>query len=287
MRSHYLLIVLGLLVILAFVGCGDDTSAPTQQAGSDLDPEFIAVQGEVEYFVDSTLDFFLNGLNNLTMLAGEDELIDPVHYGPVYPDSDFVSTSYAYGWHVVTITRNRTNYAVQMRDSVQFYGDGEVPGVGQVQRTSSNADSLYYKHSWLYGVHDTTGAHSNFEGDIDLRLNGLQGTVATVNGQHRMMVQSKYVLGDSFAYRDFEIEADLTDFEISKTGSGWAQGCPNTGTATGTVQMTFTSGENAPVITTWSFTLSFTDGTMSATVRHGNTYWDYEADVCQAPAVVI
>jgi len=283
MRSHKLLTVLGLIIVLAFAGCGDDSTAPTEQIGSDLDPEFMAVQGEIEYFADSTFQFFINGLSNLTLLAGEDEFIDPVHYGPVFPDSDYVSTSYMYGWHVVTIARNRTTYATQMCDSVQFYGDGEVPGIGQVTRGSENADSLYYKHIWSYNVHDTENTHTNYSGDVDFRLNGLQTSMATINGRHCMTVQAQYVFADSVVHRDFEFDTDLTDFEVERTGSGWAQGCPVTGTAAGTVQMSYTRDDNAPVTSTWSFTLAFTDGSMAATVRRGNTVWSYQADMCATP----
>lgn len=278
MRFHKLLAVLGLIAVIAFVGCGSDSSAPTQTTGSILDPEFVAVQGEIDFFVDSTLDFVVNGLANLTVLVGEDELIDPVHYGSIDPESDYVSSSYVDGWHVVTITRDRDNYGVYLQDSIQFNGP-----TGLVQQIPVSCAGLTYNHFWTYVVYDTSVSHSNYEGRCDMTFVGLDGSMATINGTHDLTIQSKYVDGDAITYRTFGFDADINDLGVAKTPVGWAQGCPSTGTVTGVIEMAYDDGDGTPVTTDWSYTLRFTDGTMSATVRRGTVVWTYSTDVCVTP----
>lgn len=277
MRSRKLLSVLGFIVLVgltfSFVGCGSDKT-PTGTTGSITDPDFVAVQQDVNYFVDSTLEFFVSGFGNMYALADQADTLDPVYYGPVYPDSDFVSATYVNGWHVIYISRNRSTHSTAMRDSVRFFSNG------MVQQAASNVDSLYYKHEWNFNFHDTTVTNTAFTGRTDLDITGLSGSLATIDGTHEMSISHKFVSSDSTVWRTCDFNADLSNFTVSKTPVGWAQGCPASGTISGTVQTTYKKDDAAEVSLTWTITLTFNNGTMSATITRGTTTWSYTSNVC-------
>ncbi|NOY88671.1 MAG: hypothetical protein GXO93_04665 [FCB group bacterium] len=277
MRSRKLLSVLGFIILvgltLSFVSCGSDKT-PTGATGSITDPDFVAVQQDVNYFVDSTLEFFVNGFGNMYALADQADTLDPVFYGPVYPDSDFVSATYVNGWHVIYISRNRSTHSTAMRDSVRFFSNGVV------QQTATNVDSLYYKHEWNYRFHDTTVSNTSYDGRVDFDITGLSGSLATINGSHIMSITHKFVSSDSTVWKTFDFSADLSSFTVSKTPVGWAQGCPAGGTINGTVKMTYKKDGASETYVTWKFTLSFNNGTMSATIKKGTTTWGYTSQVC-------
>ncbi|MFQ5453035.1 MAG: hypothetical protein ACE5D6_02465, partial [Candidatus Zixiibacteriota bacterium] len=231
----------------------------------------------VEFYVDSTIQFFLNGLGNLSALADGQDIFDPIHYGPFQPNNDSVNTSYLNGWHVIYIARDRSTYSTTLLDFVRFFSNG------QIQQSSNNVDSLYYKHEWSYSALDTTVSHSNYDGAVDFAIIGLQTTQATFAGSNDLTINTKFASVDSTVWRDFTISADLSNFVVKKTGSGWAQGCPSSGTISATVTMTYTKDTGTPVTTTWTFDLSFTNGTMTATAQLGNTTWDYTNNFCTAP----
>jgi hypothetical protein len=277
MRSHKITIALGLLALTVFaigmVGCGGSDNNPTSTAGSLTDPAFMAVQDQLDNIVDSTLTNIVNGFQNLTNVSGDGN-VNPVFYGPVQPDSDVVSATYAGGWHVVLVSRVRATYDTMLRDSVQFYANN---GVSQMPTA---VDSLYYRHQWRFNFGDTTVTHLGMSSSANLTIGGLQGNVATIDGSHEADINTKQVTADSTVWRSFSISADVTDLQVSKTFVGWAQGCPSSGTISGTIDMSYQKDDGTPMATSWTFTATFSDGTMSATVARGTTTWHYTTDVC-------
>ncbi len=275
MRSHKVTAILGLFALAAFgismVGCGSDS--PTSTAGSLTDPAFMAVQDQVDNMVDSTLVNIVNGFENLSNITN-DGGVDPVFYGPVKPDSDLVSVTYADGWHVVVVSRTRATFQSRLRDSVQFFsGDA-------VTQLPNNTDSLYYRHQWQFTFGDTAVTHAQLHSYSNMTIGGLQDSIANIAGQHEVQVQTKHVTADSTVWRNFTLNSDINDLQVAKTFVGWAQGCPNSGTITGTVAMSYRKDDSAPVQSTWEYSLSFSNGTMSATVTQGTTTWRYTTDVC-------
>jgi len=84
MRSFKSLSVLGFVLLacmsIVVVGCGSD-DAPTNNAGSLTDPNFIAVQEQVEALADSTIAFVLSGMQSSTAVSADGDII-PFLYSP-------------------------------------------------------------------------------------------------------------------------------------------------------------------------------------------------------------
>ncbi len=274
-QKHFLALSLVALSCFALLiaGCGSDDT-PTKETGSLNDPGFVAVQTQVNSFLDSTAAFIESTLGTMGAVSTYNDYIDPIYYGPVQPDSDVVSVTYVDGWHVVYINRVRDTYGVVLRDSIQFFKDDAV------FQSGVDSDSLYYRHKWLYTVGDTSVSYGAFTGSTDLVCTGLNGITTTVNGDHYWFAKVKNVTDNGTTWREIEITADLNNFTVNKTLNGWDSGCPVSGTITATIESSFKSGDAAPVNTTWSLSLSFNNGTMSAQVERGNYVWSYSRNVC-------
>ncbi|MEW5995290.1 MAG: hypothetical protein AB1744_12990, partial [Candidatus Zixiibacteriota bacterium] len=255
-------ILLAGLLVLA-VGCGKDKEKSTEPADFN-DPNFVAVQGEIERFVDSTLDFFTSGVSNIQGLA-TDTIVDPILYSPTPIDTvtDSVSASYESGWHVVYIGLNRENFASVLRDSIRFLNDG-VP-----QQNPSGLDQLLYKHYWAYNMTDTTVTHFSFTGNNDFNFTGLDTDEATIAGAHDMSVHWKQVTADSTVWRDYDIDATVTNVHIRKTPVGWINQCPVSGAVSGAVQMIYQKDTDAPDTTNWTVNVVFDNGSAWFSVVSG------------------
>lgn len=283
MRLGKICLVLGVTVLsgllVALFGCGSDDKS-TGDGVNYNDPEFLVVQNEVSSFVDSTLSFFTHGLGNIGTVPG-DTVVDPVKYGPRPPDFDSTKdtavATYANGWHVVYFAIHRDAYDAILRDSIQFIKDG------QPQQTSSDLEELVYKHFWQYNVIDTAVTHRSYTGNTDYTFAGLNTSIATIDGANDLQVHSKYVSTDSTIWRDINFEAALTDIEVGKTGSGWAQNCPNSGSVSAAVGMVYQKDSDAPDTTNWSAYLMFNEGSMSAVVSRGSATWSYGKQLCTPP----
>lgn len=280
MRFQKFLLVLGLAVLfgvgIMVVGCSDD-EAPTRIIGSLDDPEFMAVQDQLEVFVDSTVQFLENGLNSISNISSSyNDQIDPIYYGPVKPDSDFVSTDYVNGWHIAEVSHVRASYTYMLKDSIQFFNGDNI------QQGTSNVDSLRYRHRWTYMNHDTTVSHTDYEGVNSFAFHNLNSNMAQTSGTHQLMIQNKFVSADSTVSRQYSFEANLNNVAVNETGSGWTQGCPNSGTMSASMTMTYQKDQDEPITSVWTISLTFMNGEMAATVSQGNTSWTYGASVCDA-----
>ncbi len=284
MRTNKLVLILGVTLLagllVMFAGCGSDDDKSTGSTVNYNDPEFLVVQEEVDHFVDSTLSFFNNGLGNIYSLA-TDTLVDPIYYGPGPGDfdstKDSASATYNNGWHVIYFSLHRTEYNAIMRDSIQFIKDG------QPQQTATDLESMYYRHFWWYDHVDTMVTHTSYSGTSRCDFTGLNTQQATISGSNEMNIHSKFVSNDSTVWRDMTISATLTGITIDKTPQGWAQGCPSSGSISADFVMVYQKGTAAPDTTTWTVSITFTDGSMSAVVSHGGTTWTYDSQICTPP----
>ncbi|HOP07359.1 MAG TPA: hypothetical protein PLF13_08725 [candidate division Zixibacteria bacterium] len=279
MRFRVSSLVLGLfaLIIFAMAGCGDDETSTNSNLGSLSDPEFQAVQEQVESFVDSTLEFVGNGMNTLQGISTGDGTIIPAQYA-VDPDGDdVVSVTYEQGWHVIYIAKHFTNYATSLRDSVQFIQNGNA------QQSPTDCDSLVFVHRWDYDVVDTVSSHNILNGYSDYRFSGLDGGQATINGANDLAIHNKVVYNDSTVWRDLTIDAEVTNLTIDYSAyAGWGQ-CPVSGSVSATVDMTYQNGTNDPVNTEWTFTGNFTNGVMAVTATCNSVTWKYSKQICNVP----
>ena len=282
MRSDKLVTIVGEILLAAlvvmFFGCGSNDKS-TGSTVNYNDPEFTAVRGEVDLFIDSTLEFFTNGLDNIHGLATDTSLVNPILYvpGPIDLTTDSVSATYSGGWHVVYIALNRSAFVSILRDSIQFLKNG------QPQQSSSGLDDLFYKQFWTYRVNDTTVTHESFAGNADYWFSGLNTSQATISGSNVFSVYSKFVSTDSTVWQDINIDATLSGIRVKKNTSGWAQSCPNSGSIAATVEMLYQKGSAAPDTTNWTVSLTFNNGNVSSIITRGTTVWSYNEQICTPP----
>ncbi len=278
MRSVKIITLLGFVLLacmsLLFVGCGSD-DAPTSNAGSLSNPEFIAVQDQVESLVDSTFGFILTGMNSIVSISSGGN-IDPVLYGPSFGDTNQVTPSYVNGWHIVNATAGTADFSFNFVDSVRFYSNNAISQFG------IDADSLWYRHHWNYDVADKAVSYTTFDGDASFDYRGLNTNQASITGSNDLSIDNQFVSVDSTVIRTFEFATDVTNLSINAGPSGWDHACPNSGTVSTTVTMTYARDDAAVVTTTWNVSMTFTDGTAAVSVSSGNVVWNYTSDVCIA-----
>jgi hypothetical protein len=280
MRWEKVVLVLGVTLLagllVMFAGCGSDDKS-TNSADYN-DPEFLVVQQEMDYFIDSTLAYFTGGLGNIYGLA-TDTMVDPVLYGSRPPEYDSTQdtalATYADGWHVVYFSIHRATYDKIIRDSIQFIKDG------QTQQSSAGLESLNYKHFWTYDVTDTTVTHRSYTGNSDYAFVGLDTAQATITGNNELQIHSVYVSTDSTVWRDINVDATLTDMKVDKASGGWVQSCPCAGAISASIEMVYKKDSAAPDTTNWAVNLSFSDGSMlSSVIRGSASPWIYSTQLC-------
>lgn len=279
MRSGKLFSVFSLMLLVSLtmfmVGCGDDD--PTNTRGSLTDPQFMVVQDQVNEYVDSTMSFVMDGFKAMTGISTGGN-IDPIYYGPVFPDSDNVSVTYVGGWHVANVLKSRNEFQFSILDSVQFYTDGQVSQLG------NNADTVYLRHQWEYVMADTTVSNFGVNGFSNYDLRNLQGTEAFVDGSQDLEMHTKFVSADSTVWYGFTFSSETVDLVIPRTSGGWTQSCPSSGTISATIEVVYQKDGETPITSNWDATISFNEGVMAVSIISGTTVWTYSTDYCIVPA---
>ena len=279
-----LAILFGIMVMLV-VGCGDDESTtPTTITGSLNDPEFVALKGQIDDFVDSTVSFFKNGLNTINGIS-EDGHILPPQYAVVPEEQDTCYTTFtADGWYQINIVYTQKDaqgdpvWQTSLHDSIQYRLNDAV-----LMSNFNTRDELIYKHHWTFDVEDTMVTYASFAGVVDLTFDDLNTTLSTLTGTRDFSAHTQTVTNDSTVWRDFTFAADVNNITLRwSTYTGWSQ-CPTTGSVSATIEMVYQKDDDDPVTTTWNVTMTFFNGTMSASVTRGNTVWSYTSDVCVVP----
>ncbi|HWR83189.1 MAG TPA: hypothetical protein VN285_07795 [Candidatus Deferrimicrobium sp.] len=283
MRSRKQVALLGVTLlagILALVlGCGSDNKS-TDNPANYGDPEFLVVQGEMENFVDSTLESFTTGMGAIYQLE-PDTTLNEVFFGPgpFEPPTDSISASYGSGWHVVYIGLDRTLYYLVIRDSVQFLKEG------QPQQEADGLDSLRFHHQWAFRFKDTTVSHRDGEGNANYYFGGLNTSVTTINGTNDRQVWAKFVSEDSTVWRSLHVEASVYDVQLRRGAGGWVQHCPSSGSISATIEMVYQKDLEAPDTTVWQVNTSFEDGSVTTTVTKSGFAWTYTKQRCTPPSL--
>ncbi len=282
MRSQKIMLFLGLAILvgasLFLFGCSDDET-PTNNNGDFNDPEFVQAYDQLSEFVDSTLYTFSDGLGTMYTLSA-DTIVDPVQYGPIDPNAQTDSSSVIYspqGWHIVYVSYHTDNYNTIITDSIQFLNDGVY------QQSANDLESIIYRHNWMYDVPNPEVSHNTYEGNSNFTFTSLETDLGRVNGTNNLDVFTKFVSVDSTVEREFNIEADFTNIRIAQTGSGWAQGCPQSGNVVFTFQTVYQKDQEDPVTTDWTGTVNFSYGVAAYSLSNGTDSWGYSQNECAAP----
>ena len=133
-----------------------------------------------------------------------------------------------------------------------------------------------------YDVADEAVSYTSFDGDASFDYSGLNSNQASINGSNDLAIDNQFVSVDSTVVRTFEFATDVTNLSINSGPSGWDQACPNSGTISTAVTMTYAKDDAAAVSTTWNISMTFTDGAAAVSVSSGNVVWNYTSDVCIA-----
>ncbi len=283
MRFARAVLLLGLTVTLgtglAFLGCSDDSPTDSNRGNSN-DPNFLAVQEQLTVVVDSTLQWFEDGVGSMLTLA-TDTTVDPIINSPTDPQAVTDSSSAVYtedGWHVIYVSYHTDDYSTLVADSIQFVKGGEY------QKSPTDLETLIYKRVVDFSAVDTTSIYESFTNRAEFTFDDLNTLEATINGTNTRNVTIKDVSGDETTWRTFSVETTISDIEIVRTGSRWDQTCPVSGTFEATVDMTYQENDGDPVTTDWGLSLTFNNGRATSIVTSNGLVWTYSNQECFVPA---
>ncbi len=286
MRFQKRLFVSGLasimMLTLVFAGCSDDKSTtPATTIGSLSDPEFVAVRAQIDAMADSTLDFFMHGLNALQGLDGADL---PAQYAVDPGGEGGVETNYSDGWHTIGLTSLATGNNFWIHDSIQFVKDG-VP-----QRAPTNAQAMSFIHRWRKNAAQDNSTDTA-TGRAGLTFGGFYQANTTVSGTAEAVYYNQTVYSDSTVKRSYDFDITLTGFKIGESGLPGstsnidnASNCPCEGSFVADVEASYQKGSASATRSDWEVGGTFEDGTLSVEVTSGNTVWTYTRDMCTPPS---
>ena len=278
MRSRNSLILVGVVTALAVsvlvLGCSDDdtptTTTPVEE-DHGIESMLDIVSAQVNQYLDSAVTAMESGLRVATFadIGGDD--IGDAFMGAIHPDS----TNGDNDWIIAWVTDLQAGLGTMtIVDSLTYVVGGEL-GV-----SANGADAMYVKHNYSYQAADTTVSFNNVAHRGFVHITGIDGMTATVNGDFRTVVNDKFVSSDSTVWNDWVIEADLCDLQMVRTGDCWTTGCPNSGTASVTVQYTYARDLDIPTTTIWDYQVAFSDGEIDVDVTIGNLSTSYEYTLC-------
>ncbi len=278
--SFLLLGLFALLVFLFVAGCsGDDDkgSTPNQPNAGDLeDPDFALVQQHVNSYIDSTLEIFALGLENIYQLPTDTDQVAN-QKGPIGPN-DTVAYAYSDGWHITYVARHNDNFDDFFRDSVKFMSDSTVIEDPQ------GLDYMNYIRYWAFNSNLTSQTHTNLSGNLNIVFSDLDQNECSIDGFKNAIFVWNYVSADSTVEATFDMEVDIDNVVLRQTpGYGWINGCPVSGTYTMTIDESYelTTGLDSDFnVQQWQVSVSITDGVATIEVTKDNTLWSYTYDFC-------
>jgi hypothetical protein len=276
MRSSKSLVLAGTLAMVAVIamalGCSDDeTPVAPPPADNGIQSLLGVVQDQVHAYLDTATGVMEAGLEVATYVDISTDDIGDVFMGGGFPDS----TLDEHLWIISWLTDLQSDVAVtNIVDSLSYLVDNAL------SVNARNATAMFVKHNYSYVSADTTVSFTDITNHGNLQIDGLQGALATINGELVSTVREKEVTDESTVWNDWTIEIQATDLEFAKDGSSWTSGCPNGGTCTVNVEYTQARNEDIPTTTNWQFDVTFTDGSMAVDVTVGQLTTSYEHALC-------
>jgi hypothetical protein len=275
MRSGRILYIVGLLTLVGLfglmAGCSDDKE-PVSSNGDNT--QYQEVTAEVNQLLDSSVAEFADNLNLIQegQSNSETDIIIGAQYSSYDPDSIVLVTD---GWHVVYAVDLVAGYNMELVDSLLFMKHGWV------QNEVRDCDQFSLIHRFSYSNPDTTGNYRNSNVVANLLFSNLNTTQAVISGTKQHTINTKTVTDGGVVKRTYEMNMTFSGIAVAKAMEGWTQGCPASGTVTGTVNYTVQRGSSVPTTTTWTYEITFTDGEVAGTVTAGPYERTYTASICQ------
>ncbi len=267
-------------VFLLWTGCSDDTTTVTADdgltEGSPTDPEFVQVQGQINNYLDSTMEIFTVGLENLSHLPTDTDQVDIIH-GPMGVN-DTAWYYYVSGWHITYVSHYYQNFDFRFIDSIQFQRNSIALA------TPDSLDYMRFIRYWDLSSNFTQYTHTNANGHVDVVISNLDQDTATIGGINDIMFLWNYINGDTTINAVFDIDATASNVRVRKSlDYGWISGCPCSGSLTMAIAQSNTIHVNsttAVFVRNWDVAVSYSSGQATVTVVSDNETWSYTYTVC-------
>jgi hypothetical protein len=192
----------------------------------------------------------------MVLLASAGDTTTPISYGSINPDSVIDNGD----WCLVYLGDVQTAFTNFYLDSIRF------TKAGIVNSNPFGAESMNVRHLWRYRSTDTTGVFNNYTSTADLTFSGLKTSEATLQGTASHELDYRETQNGTSVRGNVSFDATITDLTFNKANAGWQNGIPTSGQIATDVTVIYQAGSQAPDTTVWSVDMSFTDGTMTATV---------------------
>lgn len=277
MRFRKPLILAGLTVLVVFglmlAGCSSDDKQPTTNRHTDPTNQMLdVVTAQVHVQLDSVVSHFETGLN-MSQVKSSGGITDG--------DSDLRLTTlpgeeseYSDGWYVWVNGDLSASVGDFRVDSVQYLSGDDVLS------DAIGADGLTYKHAYVSTAADTSADYGNLSFDGDLGFTGTDSDTALVAGTFDMGIATKDVYNDSTIWQNWDVQVAVTDVQVAKGDGGWTSGCPCSGSAEITVEYSYQKSQFDPIVTSWTYSVTFDNGQISVDVAKENLNTSYQEDLC-------
>lgn len=277
MRFRKPLILAGLTALvglgLILGGCSSDDKQPTTNRNIDPTNQMIdAVSAQVSVQLDSIISNFETGLHmsqvkstggivagngdiRLTTLPGEE-------------------SEYSDGWYVWVEGDLGASLGDFQVDSLQYLAGQDV------LEDALGADGLTYKHAYVSNATDTMANYDNVSLDGDLNFSNTDGDTATIAGSFDINMMNKDVYTDSTVWQTWDFQVALTNVQVVKGENGWNTGCPCSGSAEITVEYDYSKAPFTTMETSWTYSVTFDNGSIQVDVAKENLNTSYNEEVC-------
>ncbi|RME25780.1 MAG: hypothetical protein D6800_07240, partial [Candidatus Zixiibacteriota bacterium] len=211
---------------------------------------------------------FGNGLD-LTAVGTQTDFGNAL-YGPSRVDS----TQNANFWNTVFSSDFAASGVNVWIDSVMYRDANNNP-----QNFGSGVAALTFIHNWTYSPSDTAGSFARYATRGQLDITGINSGTAVINGAYHQDLSSQFVSVDSTVRRDFNMTANVANVNIQQV-NGWSNHCPSSGSISVTVDLTYTKDSGSPVSSSWTFDITFNNGTATVNVTSGGETASYTHPFC-------
>lgn len=277
MRVRNSLILAGLTALIAIGmilgGCSSDDDQPTTNANTDPTDQMIdAVTAQVSAQLDSAVSHFETGLK-MSQVSSSGGIIDNG------TDLRLVTlpgeeAEYSDGWYVWVEGDLGASLGDLQVDSMQYLS-GQT-----VLEDALGADALLYKHAYVSNAADTTVDFENINYDSDLSFSTTDADTATITGTFDASLYSKDHYTDSTIWQNWDVQITLTDVQVAGGSDGWTSGCPCAGSAEVTVDYAYRKSELNPMVSSWTYSVTFDNGTIQVDVAKEDLNTSYEDQLC-------
>ncbi|MCP4685083.1 MAG: hypothetical protein GY867_06485 [bacterium] len=277
MRFRKSLILTGLTALVAFglilSGCSSDDDQPTTNRNTDPTNQMLdMVTAQVHVQLDSVVSHFETGLSmSQVKSSGGLENGDSDLRLVTLPGEDAEVSD---GWYVWVVGDLGVSLGDLRVDSMQYRSGDDVLD------DALGADGLVYKHAFVSNATDTSADFGNISLDGDLGFTGTDSDTAMVAGTFEVALSSKHIFEDSTLWQNWDIQIAVTDAQVAKDGSSWDTGCPCAGTAEVTVEHSYQKNSFPPILTSWTYNVTFASGSLQVDVVKENLNTSYEDELC-------